>query len=316
MKESEAVAKLAANPDRYIRRVLHFPSARAAFAAYLRKERIGRDETVLLPAYIGWSSREGSGVFDPVLAAGCKSAFYRVTPQLQIDRDHFCRQLEEHHPRVVVIIHYFGYPDPHLAELAQLARLGGASVLEDEAHAMLSDWIGGICGRFGDACIFSLHKLLPVSSGGLLIINGSDISNDALALTSNEVSTVQLLSYDLAAIASVRRRNAVFLADALKPLAGRVDLLFNTLPPGVVPQTLPVLIRSRSRDELYFEMNAAGFGVVSLYHTLVDAVTPDAFPDSHDLAHHIMNLPVHQDVETDQLEMVVAQLDRLTGKTR
>ena len=62
-----------------------FESGRAAFKAYMQGIGISEGSTVLLPAYIGWSSREGSGVFDPIRELGASTAFYRVSDRLQID---------------------------------------------------------------------------------------------------------------------------------------------------------------------------------------------------------------------------------------
>lgn len=55
-------------------------------------------------------------------------------------------------------------------------------------------------------------------------------------------------------------------------------------------------------------MNEAGFGVVSLYHTMIDAISDRDFPDSHRLARTIFNLPVHPDATPAAL---AAMVDRL-----
>jgi dTDP-4-amino-4,6-dideoxygalactose transaminase len=228
-----------------------------------------------------------------------------------VDQDDYVRKLHAYRPRVVVLIHYYGFPDPQLLALASAASTAGAKVLEDEAHALLTDWVGGICGRYGDATIASLHKLLPVPTGGLLSLNGA-IADGANALVEGSFPPVELLNWDYATIAAVRRKNASRLIELLQPLSGRIDLLFDELPAGVAPQTLPVLIRRVSRDRLYFDLNLAGFGVVSLYHTLVQAISPEEFPDSYQLARQVMNLPVHQDVRPEQLEALVEALERQT----
>ena len=43
-----------------------FPSPRTAFKAFLARAGFSASDRVLLPAYVGWSPREGSRVFDPV----------------------------------------------------------------------------------------------------------------------------------------------------------------------------------------------------------------------------------------------------------
>jgi dTDP-4-amino-4,6-dideoxygalactose transaminase len=214
----------------------------------------------------------------------------------------------------VVFIHYFGWPDSELEQAINLARQYDAVILEDEAHALYSDYVTGMCGRLGDAAIVSLHKMLPFGHGGWLILNRS-LAPVVLARIRQLPVAAQTgrkpFDYDFISIAERRRHHAQILLEALVPLRGRVDPLYSGLTVGVIPQTLPVLIYGRSRDELYFQMNEAGFGVVSLYHTLIDEIRLDEYPDSHWLAQHVMNLPVHQDVLPDNLVAMVNYMSQL-----
>ncbi len=310
------IEKLAQPNPRFRRPYRVFVNARTAFKAFLRQIGLKPDERVLLPAYVGWSSREGSGVFDPIGELGLAYAFYRMDDQLHTDLAHLEQLLREGRSRVVVLIHYFGYVDPGYERAVELAREYGALILEDEAHAMYTDLIGGVSGRLGDACIFSLHKLLPLERGGMLVVNPGRES----LLESVPAGDIELPSpweFDMRAISLRRRENAERLSELLAPLAGQVDSLWGPPPADQVPQTYPVLIRKASRDQVYFAMNEAGFGVVSLYHTMVDAITPQEFPASHRLSRQIMNLPVHQDAKPEALEAMVAQLGKclqsLTG---
>ena len=297
-----------------LRSLIPFANARTAFKALLCGLDFSVNDTILLPAYIGWSKNEGSGVFDPVQETGTRFAFYRVTCNLATDLDDLASKLASFRPRLVVLIHYFGFPDPNLLQAVRVCREHGALILEDEAHALYSDWIGGVCGRFGDAAILSLHKMLPFESGGLLVLNDSFDANTVERLKNSPLRCdlrQSPLDYDLLGISTARRRNADTLLALVSPLAGKVDLLYSRIPAGVVPQTLPVIIASKSRDELYFSMNESGFGVVSLYHTLIDQIQQPEFPVSHWLARRILNLPVHQDIQPGQLAAMIACLGRL-----
>ena len=110
-------------------------------------------------------------------------------------------------------------------------------------------------------------------------------------------------------IATARRQNALYLLELLKPLAEKLTPLYSEIPTGVVPQSLPVLIHNTSRDKLYFTMNESGYGVVSLYHTLIQQIKAAEFSDSHWLSRRILNLPVHQDVSFKALEDMVAKAE-------
>ncbi len=300
------VDKLARRPDDFRRRVYHFRNARTALGAFLKAAAPRPNDQVLLPAYIGWSVREGSGVFDPVQELGLRFSLYRVDPRLRINLDDLEGALRSQRVRILLLIHYFGYIDPSYQQAVALARRYGALILEDEAHAMLTDLIGGGSGRLGDACIFSFHKLLPVAIGGSLVLNHTDVP---LSVPPEpECSNSLPWCYDLVTIARRRRYNAERLHGLLEPLAEHLEPLWGPPGPGEVPQTYPVLVRNVSRDRLYFAMNEAGFGVVSLYHMMIKPIADGPYAESVELSRKIMNLPVHQDVEPEDLERLVSRL--------
>ena len=307
------VTKLAEQIDRFHRPVYETRSAREAFGALLRASKLKyTNQTVLLPAYIGWSSREGSGVFDPITELGLKTAFYRLDDQLRVDLESLAGEFARGNVGAVLLIHYFGYVDPSYRQAVALARRHGALVIEDAAHALFSDWVGGSCGRLGDACLYSFHKMLPVASGGAFTLNGREFGE--LSWPAPEPETAgRWRDYDLQAIAEQRIENARILDGWIESLRPAVEPLWGVPGEGQFPQTYPVLIRRGSRDELYRLMNARGFGVVSLYHTMISAISGTDYPVSHQLAKSILNLPVHQDVSFPQLESMMDCLAQLVA---
>lgn len=303
------IEKLAQQVRAFRRPYAVFPDARTGFEAFLRPVMEEEKGTVLLPAYVGWSPREGSGVFDPIEKLGLSYGFYRMDDSLRIELDHLETCLKSNLVRVLVLIHYFGFVDPAYEQAVSLARRYGAMILEDEAHAMLTDLVGGLSGRLGDACIFSLHKLLPLRSGGMLIVNNAETSLlTRVGCRSTLKST--LWEFDLKLISERRERNACLLSQLLQPLEEYVSPLWGKPQSGEVPQTYPVFIQTVSRDEVYFAMNKSGFGVVSLYHTMIDQIPEKEFPTSHRISRQILNLPVHQDIMPSDLEALVEQLAR------
>jgi dTDP-4-amino-4,6-dideoxygalactose transaminase len=305
------IPKRAQNPSDYARRIIPFESARKAFGAILRALEISRGK-VLLPSYVGWSPREGSGVFDPIASLHLDYGFYALDERLRIDIDSLRTALQSGYTRVLVMIHYFGYVDPSYAAAVKVAREHGVFVLEDEAHAMLSDMIGGICGRLGDACIYSFHKILPVGSGGAAVLNDPE-SPLAQTLAAGPDCGLPLCKFDLRRIADKRRANSLLLDKLVRELAPEIEPLFGAPSRGEFPQSYPVMIRNGSRDRLYHEMNAAGFGVVSLYHTLIPQISSDRFPATAAVSRHILNLPVHQDAAEEAL---VSMVRELAGRVR
>lgn len=63
-------------------------------------------------------------------------------------------------------------------------------------------------------------------------------------------------------------------------------------------------------------MNRAGFGVVSLYHTLIEPISESVYPESHRLSRKILNLPVHQDILPEDLDALIACLKKSLSENR
>jgi len=296
----------------FLRPWIPFPRAREAFAALIDALSIRKTGgSILLPAYIGWSPKEGSGVFDPIRKSGVAWKFYRVTSTLDIDLDDFTAKIQKGNTSLALLIHYFGFPAPSARQAASIAKSAGVLVVEDEAHALYSDWVGGVCGRNGDAVLYSFHKMLPVKMGGAISFNISFPRQIYKRIQMETVPTnlnYNPTDWDGLAISMMRRRNASFLLSCLKSLRGSVIPLYDTMPTGAVPQTLPVLVKNIDRNTLYEIMNAEGFGVMSLYHTLVKEIPEEVFPESYSISRSILNLPIHQDVEEKYLEAMVRVL--------
>jgi dTDP-4-amino-4,6-dideoxygalactose transaminase len=305
------IEKKPSNADAFVRPYFFYDRARDAFSAFLKAARFKKGQTVLLPAYIGWSSREGSGVFDPVLKLGLNYAFYKLTDKAEIDLRHLTAAFKSGDVRVFVLIHYFGYVDKNYEKAAAIAREHGALILEDEAHSMLTDLVGGRSGRLGDACIYSLHKMLPLKSGGLLVFNGPDRALLRRLGPEKRAAGVHPWKFDLRAIAEKRVRNFRTLSRLLRPLKDIVAPLRKSLRPGEIPQTYPVIVQNGLRDRLYFSLNKAGYGAVSLYHDLIPQLNRARYPAAYELAGHILNLPLHQDADERSLTLMVSELRRI-----
>ncbi|WP_308467868.1 DegT/DnrJ/EryC1/StrS family aminotransferase [Rathayibacter soli] len=304
------VAKTAQRVEQFRRPTFFYESAREGMRDLLANVLDHADDGVLLPAYIGWSRREGSGVFDPIVNSGARFAFYDLNADLSANIDDLERRLVADQCRVIVLIHYFGRTDPNLAVIRTIADRHGAILVEDLAHGFFSAYGTGQAGSYGHASLFSLHKMFPFAEGGMVsyldqkLVRGQRESRPDLA--------IRILGYDWRAIAHARRENYLHLASLLQKLPGygtRFKLLWPSLRECDVPQTLPVVVTGDSRDSIYSNMNADGFGMVSLYHTLIEPVRAN-FQALNDLARHIINFPVHQDVVLSELSPMAAAFQR------
>ncbi len=64
-----------------------YESARQGFEDFLKNAPLADTRDVLLPAFVGWSSREGSGVYDPVSNLDLQATFYPLNRDLTVDLD-------------------------------------------------------------------------------------------------------------------------------------------------------------------------------------------------------------------------------------
>ncbi|WP_426987618.1 DegT/DnrJ/EryC1/StrS family aminotransferase [Pseudarthrobacter sp. Y6] len=299
------ISKTASNSDNFFEPAFFYRSAREGMCDFLAQNFAEPHDGVLLPAFIGWSPNEGSGVFDPVKELGNPFGFYNLNPDLTVELQDLERKLASGDFRILVIIHYFGRTEPALLTISALADKYGVLLVEDLAHGFFSAVGGSEAGSFGHVRLFSLHKMFPFTQGGLITYASPSLVKGQKS-TMAELA-VNILSYNWTSIAERRRSNFVDITERLKSLpecGSKFELLWPELGSSDVPQTLPVRIAGDSRDDVYRRMNEAGFGMVSLYHTLIEQVRND-FDSMTELSRHIINFPVHQDVLPELLDALV-----------
>ena len=291
------ISKTAVNPKSFHQNMYYYHRARDAFSQILRA--VPSETVVLLPAYIGFSEREGSGVFDPVASSGLSYEFYGLDQMLRIDLSSFTDACKRNQGNaLVLLIHYFGYVDPQYQKAVEIANQYRCSIVEDCAHAFFTAIHDGLCG--GTCGIYSLHKMFPFDDGGMLVLSDENEDFKDIGLHS-EAETYELMSYRFRDISERRKENARIWENCLQGMPGITILRPESLYAGQTPQTFPILLSNADRNEFYFEMNRRGFGVVSLYHTMIAPIQHGNWPDSAFVANHITNLPVHQDVTEEMI---------------
>jgi dTDP-4-amino-4,6-dideoxygalactose transaminase len=156
---------------------------------------------------------------------------------------------------------------------------------------------------YGDYVLYSLHKMLPFKSGGMLKVNCSvDIR-----ILGNKNTDENPFAYDLYGIAIRRKANAKLWNGLLKDHGNSIDVL-RPYNDEETPQTFPIIIKKYDRNLLYFKLNDAGYGAVSLYHTMIDQIKNGDNENAVWLSNHIINMPVHQDTEADEIEKMAKLL--------
>jgi len=297
----------------------YYDSAREALLDLLLiMKNDGLIETIFVPGYVGWSPKEGSGIFDPInKLTNVSVEYYRMDNRLNIDLNCLYTRIENlvNKKFAVLIVNYFGFIDPNVEDVYSRVKQHYGWIIEDNAHGFFTSLYSKHSAA--DATFFSLHKMFPFSKGGSL-----RVQNDTLRRYPFEGKHISQIDYnpwiyDIAQIAFARRSNYEKLdklirldkySPCFQPLKGKLD-------GWTIPHTYPVIIKAGNRAKIYELMNQAGYGVVSLYHTLIEPLRNLAHSDAWSLSKRILNLPVHQDVNANEYEYMIELLSKFCLET-
>jgi dTDP-4-amino-4,6-dideoxygalactose transaminase len=281
-----------------------FNSARAGLIEILKLEN-RCCKKILLPSYIGFSTNEGSGIFDPIREIEVDYEFYRYNNNLEIDVNYLLKKIETSEPCMILFVHYFGFKDKHFDQLKKYAKSKKFIIIEDYAHAYFTFY--NKPDFDSDYIIFSLHKMFPFKEGGILY------SKDNI-FTSANYNDHNLMAYDIYGISERRKQNFLYIVPKIVRLKKYDVKILRRYLIKNIPQTFPILLKSREvRDYLYFELNKRGIGVVSLYHELIKEI-PKEFEAEHSISDTILNLPIHQDISYKELDYMVENIEELLMK--
>jgi dTDP-4-amino-4,6-dideoxygalactose transaminase len=298
--------------------------------------------------------------------AGFAPRFYAVKKDLRIDIDDLSRSLHDE-PGPVLLIHYFGFPQPGTADVAALCRQAGVPFVEDCSHAFLSRFEERELGSFGQAATFSLYKTLGTSDGGALRVDQEELSRltgqrfsllppstrpivawDAyrkkgrsMAMVSensrrkhsdlverfeqrvitarrrifagewiygcgiSRFSRAVIRRLDAKMVLERRRRNYLLLEDLLHAAQNYRPVL-PSLPPETCPLYLPIFVRQRTEILVRLQLAQVEPFIFGMFNH--PAMDPLRFPASRQLREEILCLPVHQNLDAEDLKRLASLL--------
>lgn len=152
---------------------LFVTSGRVAIALALREMGVGPGDKVLVPAY------HSPSMVPPVLWRGAQPVFYRVRPDASVDLADVAAKLDRS-VRVLMVTHYFGFPQQEIATIRSLCDVRGIRLLEDCAHCLIGEHQGRPVGAWGDYAAASSMKFLPIYEGGVLVSRHHSLKSVAL----------------------------------------------------------------------------------------------------------------------------------------
>ena len=231
------ITKEAKDKKKCVFQEFFFDSARTGFEYILKNLLSSDDDVILMPAYIGQSEREGSGVFDPVRHTLVNVLFYELDEHLQVKEEKLLEQLVSPSIKALLLIHYFGFPQRSIFRLKAICEQRNIVLIEDCAHSLQSSINGQQLGTIGDVALFSLHKLIATQNGGVVRINNERYAS-LLEQEAENITYEDLLQYsktDISATSVLRIKNYHLYLDGLSNNSPFFDAMFPNLEDGVVP---------------------------------------------------------------------------------
>jgi len=314
------ISKAAIEKENFKSSEFYYDSAREGmFDLLLNMSNDKLVKTLFIPGYIGWSPKEGSGIFDPINKLRNVSViYYKMDGDLNIDFDDLISKIMklEHEKFAVLAVNYFGFIDPNIEKIYSKIREQNGWIIEDNAHGFFTSLYSNHSSA--DATFFSLHKMFPFNKGGSLKILNDQLRKFEFQGTQLHESDENPWLYDVSKIAFTRKYNYEKLDRIVKleKCTSLFEPLKHSLNEGIIPQTYPIKINVGNRDKIYELMNQFGYGVVSLYHTLIKPLRDVEHKNAHNLSKQILNLPIHQDVDSSKYENMVDLLLRFCIETK
>jgi dTDP-4-amino-4,6-dideoxygalactose transaminase len=302
-----SVSKEPVNKNNSRRNLIFTKSWRDGFQQILEKDKLSINR-VLIPAYIGLSLEEGSGVFDPIRSTKSDYTFYEVDMNLNPVISDLTNKIIHFQPTHIVIINYFGWIISNRKEINKLIRQNSnAKIIEDWAHDMTPFYNREIIDHLADYELYSAHKLLPVEDGGICFTSES---NHGLSESAKIYNLRDIICYNFDEISANRNKNYVYLK---KSLSGNknIQIMFeNASQKMLTPLNFPITFRSKEeRHEAYSKMIGKNIYPTSLYHRLIPEIEISEYPNSFAVSNTILNLPIHQDVRKDDLDKIIGILE-------
>lgn len=284
-------------------------SARNAFLHILRKMR-DENRTLLLPAYIGINNYEGSGVFDVVSISRISYEFYEINSKFSPDL--YSLEIDSNKKYCLLLIHYFGFVADNFEHIISLCANKDIVLIEDCAHTLSGRFNGQKLGSFGQYAFHSIHKILPSDDGGILVDNSTQkhfsFSADDEGIKKETIALYALAQHD--EISQKRIENYHSYLKLLETTES-FDLLHPELAEGIVPLNFPIMVKNGKREKLYFELEKKGILTCALYYRMIPQIAQTDYPISHSMSDSILNLPVHQDTETADIEYICETINSL-----
>jgi len=313
-----------------------FNCCTSALYAAVRALKIGHNHEVIIPTI------SFPACVSAVLEAGGVPVFADVDPVTLNVLPSEIKRLKNYRTKAVFVLHYGGHP----ADIDAIkSACDGIPIIEDSACSVASTYHGRACGTLGDfgAWSFDAMKTLVTGDGGALYCkpeyegdvkkirylgldeSGSTGMDRASAGESRwwefklaRASGRFIMNDIAAAIGRVQLKKVNWFIEVRKAvwkayqtgLAG-VDEI--TLPPEPLPNTKSSYylfwIKAKRRDELAVFLKERGIYTTFRYYPLHMACnTGVGLPNAEEISDTMLNLPLHQNLSTNDIGLIISSI--------
>lgn len=300
------ISKGPISSDNFKKNIVYTKSARLAWSVVLQALNI--NDRVLLPSYIGYTEKEGSGIYDPILENKIDHDFYRLNNNLSVNINALEEQLKSNRYKLLLLVNYFGILQEDFKKVRYLTDKYDVILVEDCAHYFNLSFPENNKDK-ADFAFYSLHKFFPFVDGGTLKINSKKLELNIEEDKKNSLVGSEVFSYDIHRIVDIRRQNFLFLESHLNN--NPFIKLFHSLKENDIPHNFPIIVKNNLREKVYFKMQEQGFPLIALYYRLIQPIYDLKDQSMIDLSNSILNLPVHQDTTQKDLEELIICLEKV-----
>ena len=154
-----------------------------------------------------------------------------------------------------------------------------------------------------------IRKWMLLNRDGVKTLNVNSYDPEfelaAVNLQMTALSKRILRRSDISAVMKRRRDNYVRLTDAVRTMAG-VTPLFPFLPKEICPWVFPLVVHEI--EDLQMILRGKGIPVTSWGGVIHQALPLDKFPNARFLYKNLLFLPIHQDLDSEDLRTMVGIL--------
>jgi len=303
----------------------------AALYLALRAFGVGPGDEVITSA-MSWVATGNA-----ITALGATPVFVDVRDDYNIDPDCVEKAFSTR-TRAIVPVHFYGRIS-RMAQICEVAVKNSVPVIEDAAQAFGAYAGDQPAGSFGDAAAFSLNPMKPLAAlgeAGAVVTGRQDIAEKISSLRylgtvdretcvdpslNFKIDTLQavVLLHRMKRVAqSVAHRNHI----ARMYSAGLRELV--TVPEVATDGTntfFDYTIFTEDRDQLEAHLLSRGIEVKVKHRLLLTEqpgygqVASDSVPNAKRLVKGILSLPIHENMNDSQVELVVDEIRRFFQAT-